>query len=463
MDLFLYTVGLLAMAVLAPYLPPLLRRLGMLAGSLAFYATLDWHFPIVLLAIVTFTYGAGLWLDGGRRGAVASAASCVAVLGPLAVYKYVPIWLAGLTDLLPVSSLDFGGYGAVLVPAGLSFYSFQCCGYLLDVHRRAHAADGNYLRLALFVCFFPHLLAGPIARYHALAEPLWQYRRPTPDKVLDGLVLLAYGLFLKAVVGDRLGVFVDAAYSQGAAAGWQGALCGFLGFAMQLLADFGGYSLMAVGAGHLFGVELAQNFRQPFLAANLGDFWQRWHISLTRWIGDYLYRPLGRLMVRTTMLSRWWKEAITAVVTWETIGIWHGAEGTFAVFGLLQAGLIIVQKSYSASRRGVRPGLAYTAAATALTFATVAVTFGLIRASSVGAWAGMAWNLATLTPGSFDAQVSRVALAGVVLMLVVEAFARFRPVTFKSVPLRAGLVFAFTVSAALLSNDVARTFIYFRF
>lgn len=462
MDLLLHIGGILVTAALAALLPPWPRRLLLLAAATVLYGAIDWRFPLLLWAIILVTYAAGLWLGAKQRSA-GGILGCVAlVLAPLAVYKYLPVWLGGLDRILPVSGLDFGGYGSVLVPVGLSFYSFACCGYLIDVHRRTVPPERHLARLALFASFYPVLLSGPIERYASLSKPLWEGRRPSPDMVMDGLLLIAWGLFLKEVLGDRLGGVVDAAYTQYATAGWRGALTGFLCFALQLLADFGGYSLIAVGAGKLFGLELIRNFRQPYFAETLPDFWQRWHISLTRWIGDYVYRPTGMMMVRLTRWGRWRKEAVAAYVTWITMGLWHGAEATFVVFGAVQASLLLAWKALPnppATRHPLRRG-----GTMLVTFAIVVITFGIIRASSLEQYGAMLGALLTLEPGRLNADVSRTAILVSVLMIAVEAIARFRPqAQINSVWLRAALIFLLVLAAVVLGTDDARNFVYFRF
>lgn len=463
MDLLLHTGGILIAAALAAVLPGTARRLMLLLAAALLYGAIDWRFPPLLAAIIVVTWLLGLWLAHAPRGQGGILAACAVVLAPLAVYKYLPVWLDGLDKLLPVSGLDFGGYGAVLVPVGLSFYSFACCGYLIDLHRRNYAADRNIARLALFVSFYPTLLSGPIERYPQLAAPLWEGRRPSPEMVLHGLLLIAYGVFLKEVVGDRLGGVVDSAYNTGASGGWQGAAIAFVGFVLQLLADFGGYSLIAVGAGNLFGVALTVNFRQPLFAQTLTDFWQRWHISLTRWIGDYVYRPTALLLVKHTRWSRWWKEAVASYVTWIAMGLWHGAQGTYLLFGAVQASLMLAHKAMpalpGARDAAWRRGLNITA-----TLLAVVLTFGIIRAASLAQYGELLGALLTLAPAQARIDLSRTALIGAALMLAVETVIHLRPgFRLRSVPLRAALIFGFVTATVLLGNDDARNFIYFRF
>ncbi len=462
MSLLYYVPGILLAAMLAAILPPTARRWLLLLTSLGFYGQLNWLFLPVLLGVIAVGFIGALLLEKRPPRTWLCAIFVVAALGPLLVYKYLPVWLDGLDHYLPVSSLDFGGYGAVLVPAGLSFFTFQVLSYLIDVHRGAYPADRNPVRFALFISFFPQLLAGPIERYQALAKPLWDNRRPTPDMVMSGLLLIAYGVFLKEAIGDRLGGIVDPAYLTAGSGGARGAVIGFLGFTLQLLADFGGYSLIAVGAGRLFGVELINNFKQPFFAETLTEFWQRWHISLTRWIGDYIYRPLGRFIVRSTSWPRGMKENVTAFITWTTIGIWHGAEATFVLFGAIQASLIVGQKALP--HGWLKPQGAWRYLNMLVVFAVVVISFGLIRANTLPQYLDMLWALITLRPSQTGLSVGGSIWPAIAVMLIVEGVARFKPQWRPDgVWTRAALIFILIVAAVLLGDEDGRNFIYFRF
>jgi len=462
MGLLSYVAALLILALIAGFAAGRARAMLLVAASFVFYASFDWRFPLILAGIVAVTFAGGLHVDRGQRGRGAIITWAILVLGPLAFYKYLLVWLEGLAHLVPVSGLDFGGYGSVLIPVGLSFYSFQCLGYLIDVHRRAYPADRNLLRLGLFISFFPQLLAGPIERYPALAPQLWERAKPTPDMVLNGLVLIAYGLFLKLAVGDRLASSVDLAFENAATGGAANTLVGFAGFTFQLLADFGGYSLIAVGAGLLFGVSLTQNFRQPFFSANIVEFWQRWHISLTRWVGDYVYRPVGRYFLRHTNWASRLQEAATVTIVWVILGMWHGAQLTFAVFGLVQAALIIGYKIY-ARRRGPLPHWR-SALGMITTFSLVVISFGLIRAPDLESFAGMTYALFTAAPGPLQIEQRSLVFLCAGIMLVVELRNRFwGSAGLTSLRGRTALLCALIVAVVLLGNEEGRSFIYFRF
>ena len=464
MDLFIHVGGILVAALVAAVITGHLRRIWFLLASTFLYGAIDWRFPLLLSGIVGITYLAALWLGGASRGPRGIISASALVLLPLATYKYFPVWFSGLEHWLPVSSLNFGGYGSVIVPVGLSFYSFVCCGYLIDVHRRSICPDKNPLRLALFVTFYPTLLSGPIERYGILAERLWIGQRPSPDMVLNGVLMVAYGLFLKEVVSDRMGAAVDTAYALGSAGGATGAWIAFGGFVVQLFADFAGYTLIAIGAGNLFGVSLTVNFRQPFFATSLTEFWQRWHISLTRWIGDYVYRPTAMILVRLTKWSRWWKEATAMYVTWIAMGFWHGAEATFILFVFIQATLMLAHKAIPENLLPGRGSMRRPILGTTATMVAVLLSFGVIRANGLDQYLNLLIGLVTFAPATVTVEVSKIALVGVAVMLTVEAGRHFSPdLVVRSVTTRAVFIILFFIMTFLFGYDGTRDFIYFRY
>ncbi|MDJ0948112.1 MAG: MBOAT family O-acyltransferase [Alphaproteobacteria bacterium] len=474
-----YVALVLVMAPLYALSPRTIRPWLLLLVSLAFYGSFNWAFLPILLAVILASWLAGLTLDGGRRSPWLVTFWLLVVLAPLLFYKYLLFWFTeALIGLVPTSGLDFGGYGAVLIPVGLSFFTFQGLGYVIDIQRGLYPPERNPARLALFISLFPQLLAGPIERYPSLAPQLRAAARPSPDMVLDGLVMLFYGLFLKVCLGDGLGVTVDAAYEAPDRIGAATALVGIYGFTFQLFADFAGYSFIALGAAALFGVRLTQNFKQPFFSRSIVEFWQRWHISLTRWIGDYLYRPLGMRVIGVAWLPRFWQEALTFFIVWLVMGLWHGASWTFVLFGLLQAGMMLAYGRWSRGRRGL-PTLVGTALGMLLTFHLVVLTFGLIRAPSVTAYGDMLAAMLSAAPGPVKIADRSNMLVLLAIVLAVETARRFPArmtlgnrvvdrVPWLLAP-AAGLwqrclaIAALILLVILMGHDEGRTFIYFRF
>jgi len=464
MSLVPYVGCLLVLALVAAFVRGSTRAVLLLVASFLFYASFDWRFPVLLACIIGLTYGGGFWVEQTKvRGRLAITVSIMTVLAPLAVYKYILIWLSSMSELFPTSSLNFGGYGDVLIPVGLSFFTFQCLGYLIDIQRGAYPADRNVLRLGLFISFFPQLLAGPIERYAHLAEPLWSKCRPTPDMAMNGLLYIVYGLALKLVVADRLALPVDMAFAEAGSSGVQGALYAFFGFYVQLFGDFAGYSLIAIGAGLVFGVRLTDNFKQPLFASNIVDFWQRWHISLTRWVGDYIYRPVGLWTLQRRTWSTHQREAMTVFVTWAVIGMWHGANWTFLVFGLVQAAMILTYKAFIRLKgRDTVVGFVFGWMAT---FLFVSLSFGLVRTPDLASYLDLLRALAFWQPGQVAVEQAWLVYVSIIVMFAIEALRRFMNLSamLRSFPLRGGLLTLGIVVLMSFGYESGRSFVYFRF
>lgn len=242
----------------------------------------------------------------------------------------------------------------LLLPVGISFYTFQTLSYTLDVYRGNIKAERNIIRYALFVSFFPQLVAGPIERSGNLLcqiqkiteKRLWDFGR-----VRDGLLLMFWGLFQKIVIADRISILVNQVYGNYVNYGFLELAIATVLFAFQIYCDFGGYTNIARGASHVMGICLMQNFRQPYLAVNIKDFWRRWHISLTSWFTDYLYIPLGG--------SRKGKirQYVNIIIVFGISGLWHGASWHFVAWGLLHAGYQIAGSIKDRICRKVRIGM----------------------------------------------------------------------------------------------------------
>lgn len=456
-----------ALASVCALLPQAARPVLVLCLSLLFYGSFNWAFLPLLVGVILVTWGGGFAIKKSSQSKLVTGLFVCLAAAPLAFYKYILAWFPAAASILPQSNLYFGGYGAVLVPVGLSFFTFQAIGYLVDIHRKAYEPEKNLAHIGLFLSFFPQLLAGPIERFAQLSPQLRKMERPTPDMVLSGLVLLLYGVFLKLAVGELFAVHIDKIYANYQTVGAGEALLGAAGFTVQLFADFGGYSLIAVGAAMLFGIRLTNNFKQPFFSANLVEFWQRWHISLTRWIGDYLYRPLARRLVREKQLSRFQQESLTLLVVWVVMGLWHGATWVYVIFGLSQSLAMIGLKRFTKPGRRatrLRTGLGMVA-----TLLFVCITFGLLRAPSVGAYLEMLSAIPTLAPDTLKINMGNQAPWLLLVMIGVEALRRFRPrFTIETgVWKRSAAMAALAMGILLFSFSsefhAAQNFIYFRF
>lgn len=306
---------------------------------------LNWNpgYALVLFGITLVTYIGGRLLDSlkvvKRKGII-----CVFVtlaLLPLLVFKYYNFVNNVFFALLSYIGLKFCLPGLNwAIPMGISFFTFQAVGYILDVYHQKIKAEKEFLTYALFISFFPSIVAGPINKA-SLVIPQLKAIRPYFDynKATEGLKMLLWGMFMKVVVADRVGLYVDTVLTS--YMNYTGVTCfvASLLYSFQIYADFAGYSMMAIGVGKTLGFELTENFRRPYFAISITDFWHRWHISLSTWLKDYIYIPLGGS--HCSKLRNYWNIFITFLVS----GIWHGANWTFIVWGCIHGVIQIVEKA----------------------------------------------------------------------------------------------------------------------
>ncbi len=312
------------------------QNLFLLLASLFFYGWGEPVFVLVMLASILGNYALGLWVDRRQKAGKSVRAPVVAAaagnLSMLFVFKYLTFVLANLRSLglsLP--------YWDLALPIGISFFTFQAMSYVLDVARHDAQAQKNPLNVGLYIAFFPQLIAGPIVKYRTVAEQI-QHRQETWEGFSHGCWRFLMGLGKKVILSNQLAVIADAAFVPGGpdsvAMAWLGSIC----YSLQIYFDFGGYSDMAIGLGKMFGFQFLENFRYPYLASSCRDFWKRWHISLTTWFRDYLYIPLGgnRHGKKKTLRNMF--------LVWLFTGVWHGANWTFIVWGLVWFGLLTAER-----------------------------------------------------------------------------------------------------------------------
>ena len=254
------------------------------------------------------------------------ALSFIANLGVLGYFKYANFLLDNINALLAHLHVVYQAPAVdVLLPVGISFYTFQALGYTMDVYRGEIRAERNFFKYALFVSFFPQLVAGPIERSKNLLRQFDEKHHLNFESLRSGFILMLWGYFLKLVLSDRIAIFVDAVYGDPATyAGWYLIVASIL-FAFQIYCDFAGYSTIAKGAAEMMGFELMDNFNAPYYSRSVAEFWRRWHISLSGWFRDYLYIPLGGSR-RGTL-----RKYVNLLIVFFVSGLWHGAQWAFVV------------------------------------------------------------------------------------------------------------------------------------
>ncbi len=442
------------------------RRNVLLVASYFFYGWWDWRFTFLMFATTTIDYVVGLHLermaDSGRRRALL-VASLVANLGILVYFKYMNFFIDSLHPLLTAAGLHATRLDIVL-PAGISFFTFQSMSYTIDVYRRDLPATRSYRDFVMFVSFFPQLVAGPIVRASVFMPQLRTHEhRPQWDNVRAGLELFVRGFVKKSLFADSLAALVDPVFAHPAAFAPLSVWLAVLAYAGQIYYDFSGYSDMATGCGRMFGFQFPANFRHPYTSRSITEFWRRWHITLSTWLRDYLYIPLGgnRRGRGRTYLNL----AITMLLG----GLWHGASLTFLVWGAWHgAGLALdkLRLDLMGDRAHPPPSALRSLAGWAVTFLFVLVGWVFFRAPDFRSAFTVLGKMAFMEPGGSHwthVQAVVVLVAGVALH-VRSVWQREREL----VPdLRQPLGWALAVIAIVLvllfSPFSTNPFIYFQF
>ena len=324
-------------------IPKKIRYIGLLVASYYFYMCWNAEYALLIGTSTLITYLSGLLLDKASKTGVKKwivALSFVSNIGILVFYKYFDFILENVNVVLKNLDMQLvSNPFDIILPVGISFYTFQALSYTVDVYRGEIKAEKNPLRYALFVSFFPQLVAGPIERSKNLLNQVkemehikvWNY-----DRVANGLMQMVWGLFQKMVIADRVSVFVDFVYANLHTAGSFETILAAIGFSIQIYCDFAAYSTIAIGAAKVMGFELMENFDTPYFATSIKDFWRRWHISLSSWFKDYLYIPLGGN--RKGKIRTYFNLLLTFFVS----GLWHGAAWTYVVWGLIHGLLQVI-------------------------------------------------------------------------------------------------------------------------
>lgn len=314
----------------------------LLAASFGFYAT--WN--LWLTGLIAFSTSIDYWLARGIDDTASPkirklllTTSIVGNLSLLAYFKYVNFFLTSLQSLLAAVGMEYSiPLFSVILPIGISFYTFEAINYMVDVYRRKLPAERNLANFMLFITFFPHLVAGPIVRARGFLVQIQRPKRWNWARMHLGVQLILMGLFKKLAIADRMACMADPLFANPESYPADTLWLGLLASALQIYGDFSGYSDMAVGFAHLLGYRLARNFNMPFLATNIADFWRRWHISLSTWLRDYVFNSLR-------CGSRWMTYR-NLLITMTLGGLWHGANWTFVIFGAVHGLLLVVHRMF---------------------------------------------------------------------------------------------------------------------
>lgn len=333
-------------------MPRKLRQFWLLAASYFFYMSWNAGYAVLIAFSTLITFWGGIVIEKFQNGVKQKKGIlflCLGInLGILFLFKYGNFTISSISKLLKLLKLGtIDRRFHFLLPVGISFYTFQALGYLIDVYRGDVKAERNLIRYALFVSFFPQLVAGPIERSKNLLSQMREIasiRLWNAKRVTSGAILMIWGYFMKMVIADRVAILVNTVFENYRMYGSTELVLAAVGFSLQIYCDFQSYSLIAIGATKIMGFELMENFNVPYFARNIRDFWGRWHISLSTWFRDYLYIPLGgnrRGRARKT---------VNTLMVFLASGLWHGANWTFVVWGGLH-GIFQVIGDYTTSCR----------------------------------------------------------------------------------------------------------------
>ncbi len=442
------------------YLAPVsFRKPILLLASYVFYASWNWKFIPLLLSLTLIDYLAALSIEKstGRRKRVMLVVSLLANLSFLFFFKYANFTIATLASVAGFPQRD--KWFDVVLPLGISFHTFQSISYVVDVYRGQQQAIRKPVDYALFIAFFPQLIAGPIVRAEQFFQDLYDWRTPTFIEIRRGCFLAVMGLTKKLALADNFAIVADSYFdSVRTQTPGMNAIGHVFAFAMQIFFDFSAYTDMAIGFALLLGFHFPLNFRQPYLSISITDFWRRWHISLSTWLRDYLYIPLGgnrRGRARTYL---------NLILTMALGGLWHGASWNFVIWGGYHGGLLALERMSGLNRFRTGPWRLMHLPATLLTFALVCIGWVFFRAISLPDALHVLAGL-LVWKGRWPLEPALSALAGFSLLITLleqrtslaDYFGRCPPILFAS---GLGLLLFCT---EMFSPEASHSFIYFQF
>ena len=395
------------------------RNILLLVASYYFYMNWKPAYALLLLTSTAVTYLAALGIghfEEKRKKKLCLVSSLVLNLSILFLFKYYNFLSSNIEAALQSSGLainipEFG----LLLPVGISFYTFQALGYSIDVYRGTTKVEHDFFTYALFVSFFPQLVAGPIERSNNLLPQFRREHHFDYDSVMAGVRLMVWGYFMKLVLADRCGLYVDVIFNNVDKHNGGSYLVASLLFPFQIYGDFAGYSLIAIGVARVLGFHLMENFRRPYFACTVGEFWHRWHISLSTWFKDYVYIPLGGN--RVGRMRNYFNLFVTFVVS----GIWHGANWTFLCWGSLHGVLLCIEKALGFSKRrfsGMEKFLHW-----AVTFVLVCFAWIMFRANNLSDAITIATGIFTNPGVPYLDYATFIAVGMAMIVLLAKEFA----------------------------------------
>jgi D-alanyl-lipoteichoic acid acyltransferase DltB (MBOAT superfamily) len=460
-------------------LPHRYRWLLLLVGSYYFYMSWKPEYIILILASTLIDYSVGLKLGSESRPAIRRRwllLSLVTNLGLLFSFKYFNFFNDSFRQLFQMANLSYPVPALnVLLPVGISFYTFQTLSYTIDVYRGKIQPERHLGVFALFVSFFPQLVAGPIERSGNLLPQFYQKTAVDYERIISGLQRMTWGFFKKVVIADRLALLVNTVYNHPTEFSGMPLIIATYAFGFQIYCDFSAYSDIAIGAARVMGFDLMENFRQPYYARSIPEFWRRWHISLSTWFRDYVYLPLGGNRVK---LPHW---VFNILVVFVVSGLWHGANWTFVIWGALHGlymvGTILGQQVWAKIGKPVKlPSAVLAILKIFITFNLVSFAWIFFRANSLAD----ATYIATHLFSNFELRISlygtmpggvfefAIALLAILLMELVHWLQMTKGsirhiISSQPVWFRWSVYYALVLLIIMFGNFGLTEFIYFQF
>jgi D-alanyl-lipoteichoic acid acyltransferase DltB (MBOAT superfamily) len=442
-------------------LPDQRKRISLLlAASCYFYMAFVPKYILILGGTIIIDYLAGLQIarSSGRRRKMWLVLSIIANVGVLAFYKYFNFLSENIQPLVHLlSPRTDTPFLNIVLPIGLSFHTFQAMSYTIEVYRGKQPPEKDFLTYALYVMFYPQLVAGPIERPQNVLPQLHRFQEYDRNNIREGLARMLWGFFKKAVIADRLAVMVDYSYNHSSTLSSGSLLAGAIFYSFQIYCDFSGYCDIGIGAAKVMGIRLMENFKEPYLSGSISEFWTRWHISLSTWFRDYVYIPLGgnRLGEKRRKLN--------VIIVFLLSGLWHGANWTFVIWGGLHGLMTAFLPGKRKSDQG--KSLFRIAFFTIINFGIVTVFWVFFRSTSFKAALHYLHRIFQWTGGIFDLGFNiREVWASVILILIMLLRERYRKsYVIKSGPAYAGYFASMVIVCYLLGVFNENQFIYFQF
>lgn len=354
------------------------KNIFLLLASLSFYSFWNVKYTFLMLFSIFITYITGIYIEKNRgqiKKMKLAVFFCFFInLGILFVFKYFNFFADLLNNF---SGKNFNIAIDVLLPVGISFYTFQALGYTIDVYRKDIRAEENFIDYALFVSFFPQLVAGPIERSVNLLPQIKNPKKFSYDNLVRGLILFFYGMFLKLIIADRAAILVNEVFGNYKNFSREILIISGILFTLQIYCDFYSYSIMAKGSAKILGIDLMDNFKEPLLSKSITEFWRRWHISLSTWFKDYLYIPLGGN--RRGKVRKYFNLILVFLVS----GLWHGADLSFVLWGLIHGIFNVLENIFGINKKSRRKNILLDSFRRILTFIIVVFAFIYFRAENI--------------------------------------------------------------------------------